>query len=199
MSIQEEKFAWAFNEAGSDKQRSHNYAGAYEEAFSVLDGEVSNILEIGIANGYDGMTSLTAWQLLFPNAQVYGADIAREKMVHGQPNVTTFVCDQSNGEALAGLAQQLPDLCVIVDDGSHIFSHAKLTFETLWSKVRTGGLYIIEDISKPGSLYESWEQLTSNWTTYLKEQNIPYTLRDTKPGVNDDSIVIYIKKGQEIV
>ena len=35
---------------------------------------------------------------------------------------------------------------VIIDDGSHVPSHQKLTFQTLWPHLRPGGLYAVEDI-----------------------------------------------------
>jgi cephalosporin hydroxylase len=36
-------------------------------------------------------------------------------------------------------------LDVILDDGSHKWSHQIISFETLWPHVSTGGVYIVED------------------------------------------------------
>ena len=36
----------------------------------------------------------------------------------------------------------------ILDDGSHIESHQKISFTTLWKYLNVGGYYIIEDIVK---------------------------------------------------
>jgi hypothetical protein len=194
MRLTEEAIAKAFNEAGSDKQRGHNYAEAYAEIFQDRD-EVDNILEVGIANGIDGMTSLTAWNILYPGAMVYGADIVPEKMVVDQKNVKTFICDQSNKAALEFLSNRIPaKLDVLIDDGSHMFEHARLTFEVLWPKVKEDGVFIIEDVSKPGCYYGQFQQTVENWVEYLDANGFQYKVYDTKPGVEDDSIVIRIEK-----
>ncbi len=43
---------------------------------------------------------------------------------------------------------------IILDDGSHVSDHQKISFETLWPLLKVGGLYVIEDLHTayfPGS------------------------------------------------
>ena len=193
MRLTEQVIAKAFSDAGSDKQSSHNYAEAYADILQDRD-TIENILEVGIANGTDGLTSLTAWTELYPDAQVYGADIVREKMVTDQKNIKTFVCDQSNDAALIYLGERLPLLDVIIDDGSHMFDHARLTFEILWPKLKSDGVFIIEDISKPGCAYGEVLQTIDEWLEYFEAHGFKVKVYDTRPGVADDSVVIRIEK-----
>ena len=60
--------------------------------------------------------------------------------------VHIHVVDQeSSADDLAILSGKEGPFDVIIDDGSHINAHQIFTFENLFSELKAGGLYIIED------------------------------------------------------
>ena len=86
------------------------------------------------------------WRDYFFNATIYGIDI-RQTVIDKYKNEERMVLqqvDQGNEQQLIKYAKNGP-WRVIVDDGSHMSSHQKLTFEVLWDSVEPGGYYIIED------------------------------------------------------
>jgi hypothetical protein len=44
---------------------------------------------------------------------------------------------------------------IVLDDGSHVATHQRTSFQTLWPLLSAGGLYIIEDMHT--SYWTSWE------------------------------------------
>ena len=58
-----------------------------------------------------------------------------------------FKGDQSDVEFLEHFKKRTGgNYDIIIDDGSHVPSHQKITFEALWSSVVPGGYYVIEDL-----------------------------------------------------
>src|SRR5258708_20099355 len=91
----------------------HDYQRVYAH---YLPKKANYILEIGLANyGPDKTggalhTSLTAWPKLYPEAQIYGADCAVDKMLSGVPNIKTYVVDQGSQPSLLDFAKTLVEL-----------------------------------------------------------------------------------------
>lgn len=184
------KLKAAFDKSGSDKSSTHKYESGYAQ---ILPESVSNLLEIGIANGYATVSSLTAWAELYPNAQIVGADIVPEKMINTR-TIRSFLVDQSSRDSLeqfkSGVGMQFD---VIIDDGSHYFMDALLTYEMLFDDLlKNDGIYIIEDIGKEGS----WAQMKHQWEAYMiTVDQVTYGFIDTRPEIsNDDSLLLWIKK-----
>jgi trans-aconitate methyltransferase len=94
------------------------------------------------------------WQKFLPNTQLYGLDI--NPAIHLENDqVKTYVVDQSSTDSLEDFKSQTSDVMfdVIIDDGSHIADHQQLTLSVLWSKLKPGGYYFIEDLNdqRPGN------------------------------------------------
>ena len=53
--------------------------------------------------------------------------------------------DQADPMFLLDVAAKHGPFDVIVDDGGHKMHHQKVSFNTLWSQLADGGLYIVED------------------------------------------------------
>lgn len=142
---------------------NHTYTPAYDKLLSQFRSSAKLVLEIGIGNiplmkpivgeRYRPGASLRMWRDYFQNSQIVGCDIL-ESVLFQDERIQTFYVDQSSESSLTAFAQNslkpLGDYAdVILDDGSHIDSHQKLTFRTLWKHVRpNGGIYIIEDIPR---------------------------------------------------
>ncbi len=128
---------------GTDKSSiGHNYVAIYEPLFTPFRYESINFLEIGIHYCH----SLKMWRDWFPNATIHGVDI-RQKWVNtykGEERMVLERVDQGDVQALTEYAKKGP-WRVIVDDGSHMCSHQKQTFDVLWDQVEPGGFYVIED------------------------------------------------------
>jgi len=78
----------------------------------------------------------------------YGVDInvncrQFEKL---EENIHILVVDQSSSTSLTDLMKKIPPPDIIIDDGSHIVSHQNITFNHLFSFLKTGGVYLIEDL-----------------------------------------------------
>jgi hypothetical protein len=131
----------------------HWFTPHYEKHLRHLRTSAVRVLEIGIG-GYAaedaGGGSLKMWRRYFPRGSIFGLDIF-DKSVLDQPRVTTLRGDQSDGDFLAGIAAEYGPFDLIIDDGSHINEHIHASFNALFPHVRSGGLYVIEDM----------------WTSYL--------------------------------
>ena len=73
-----------FRKHGSDKEADsgtagHCYAAVYERLLAGKRLSVTQVLEIGVFGG----GSLRAWRDWFPNAEVHGIDINRDKLFRG--------------------------------------------------------------------------------------------------------------------
>lgn len=113
-----------------------------------------NILEIGIWNG----GSLAFWNELLSPDRIIGVDILPEcpspyfnEYVSAGARVgkveTFWGIDQSDGEKLSTIVQDGFEgpLDLVIDDGSHYYEETRLSFETLFKHLKSGGIYVIED------------------------------------------------------
>jgi hypothetical protein len=121
----------AFQRNGTDKGK---YAAPYAFWFSQIHPK--RILEIGVWQG-GGMQSLLEF---FPNAEVYGIEIEEV------PFLNVFRGSQDNPEFLQGVNALVGGFDLIIDDGSHFWSHQRKSFQTLFPLLHSGGMYIIEDL-----------------------------------------------------
>ena len=140
---------------------NHSYTPAYHTLLFPLKEKINSVLEIGIGNiplmrpmvgeKYKLGASLRMWRDYFPNAQIIGCDIDRSVLFNDEERIKTFYVDQSDKGSLLSLADTVRPITetfdIIIDDGSHIEEHMRLSFQTLWKFVKPGGgIYIIEDI-----------------------------------------------------
>ena len=174
-------------DAGSDKSFHHGYTRFYAPLFEPLRAKRLRLVEIGVEEG----RSMKAWQLFFPNAShIYGIGFGNFQAAGSGPRecfadvhtraATGVPCalyqgDQSSQAFLDKFVQSTGgNLDVVIDDGSHVPSHQRLTFERLFPAVAPGGLYAIEDIE------------TSYWTR-MNRPMYGYSLK------NETSIVEHFK------
>ena len=119
----------------------HTYLDFYENELSKYVGHGPKLLELGIWQGY----SLLLWRDCLVNAEVHGADINIPNMLIGDASVCCHSVDCGSAESLSGeFADMVFD--IIIDDASHQLQHQLISFDILFPKVITGGVYIIEDV-----------------------------------------------------
>ena len=135
-------------------QLNHSYTPEYDKILSPIRDTARLVVEIGIGTpeimcplvgeAYRPGASLRMWRDYFPAAQILGCDIRRDVMFQ-EDRIQCRLVDQSDRESLKALSfPTAPDL--LLDDGSHVPVHMRLTFEVLWPSLKTGGFYIIEDV-----------------------------------------------------
>ena len=133
---------------------NHYYTPEYDKLLNNKCSEYKKVLEIGIGypelmikftnKNYISGASLYMWREYFTNAIIYGADIKSFDLVDNK-NIKTYVCDQSCSISLLNMMDNIGDMDLIIDDGSHILEHQILTFKILWRYCKDK--YIIEDVS----------------------------------------------------
>jgi hypothetical protein len=148
------------NKYGSDKTRN-GYVPMYHSFLKHLRSKPIDLLEVGIGTmipgapssmvgyslpGYAPGGSLRAWRDYFPQGEIIGVDIQQDTQFV-EERIQTFLADSSSKEQLDGvLGSRMFD--VIIDDGLHYDEVQVKTMENLWSRVRPGGYYIIEDVTE---------------------------------------------------
>lgn len=169
-----------FAKYGSDKQsEKHSYAATYESLLGGRRDSVRFVLEVGILGG----ASLRAWRDYFPQARVFGVDVDACKLIF-EDRITTFVADSTKPDDLsAGLGPPHPLFDLIVDDGDHHEEKQRDTRTALWPYLKTGGVYVIEDV-----------QWVSTMMHFEENEAMPFDLRDERPGVWDNQLCVWVKE-----
>lgn len=132
----------------SDGTKGHNYTEVYEKSFRDINMNELNILEIGFGGG----DSLKLWLDYFPNAKIYCVDnnlsrIEEYGYTHHE-RIKILYADQSKSDSLESALSKMnvDKFDIIIDDGSHIESHIRVSFNTLFDKyLNDDGIYFVED------------------------------------------------------
>ena len=126
-----------------------------EPFFEPLRDKPIKLLEIGVGGG----ESIRTWLEYFSNAEVFGVDIVLNTNEWNRPGLVkgvkglihryTFTQGHQADVALwdrftTNICEQLD---IIIDDGSHYAIDMKNTFTCLWAHLRSGGLYVVEDLN----------------------------------------------------
>ncbi|MBP2548059.1 hypothetical protein J2858_000952 [Neorhizobium galegae] len=140
---------------GTRTGHAHNYAVFYSFLFESFRHEAFSMLEIGLQRGGveagaskdrvgSDVPSIRTWLDYFPKAEIFGFDLSDFSHIH-LDRFRFFRGDLGRGEDLDRLAGNLPDLKLLIDDGSHASFHQQFAFLKLFHKVKPGGFYVIED------------------------------------------------------
>lgn len=134
----------------TDKNRGrHNFMELYSQIFAPHRKSATTMFEIGVNRG----GSIRGWHEYFKNAKIYGCDIRQRGNVSGCERATLVQLDQSSKDSLLDFANKYGPFDIGIDDGSHVWSHQILTFETLWPFIKPGGLFVVEDTC---TSYDAW-------------------------------------------
>lgn len=126
----------------------HTYTPWYEKHFIPFRDKPIKLLEIGVG-GYgsptEGGNSLRMWKEWLPLAEIHAVDI-EEKSSLAEERIHIWKGDQADHAFLENLSNQAGGFDIIIDDGSHVSAHVYASFHALFPLLKTGGLYIIEDL-----------------------------------------------------
>jgi len=160
------------NKYNSDKGTTyacaHGYTEYYDNIFKPY--KTSNVefkmLEIGLNRDNQNSTpSLNIYREFFGDkVSLYGFDIHPAFNNFHDPNnkLHIIIGDQSNPKDLKQ-CNEIYD--VIIDDGYHASKHQQISFCNLWKQVKSGGVYIIEDLHYQPSIENeiSTKELIRQW------------------------------------
>ena len=116
----------------------------YEQYFSVLADQPVTLLELGVYTG----ESVKVWASYFTRGRVIGGDIEDHGAdLTAYPNAIFERADQRDKERLGAIcAKEAPDgLDIVIDDAAHYGSWSWQSYQILFSRLKPGGLYIVED------------------------------------------------------
>jgi SAM-dependent methyltransferase len=134
------------SDKGSAFASFHHYTRHYEKLLAPYKEKKFNLLEIGL-NVWErkDCASLKMWLDYFPHASIYGIDISPQTFTNQRVNI--LIGDQADVKVLQACAQACKDgFDVIIDDGSHKSLDQQKSLVGLFSALKPGGLYIIEDL-----------------------------------------------------
>ena len=124
---------------------SHSYKGktycdVYDKYFKDIRHEVKVVVEIGVLGG----ASLKMWEEYFPNATIYGIDINPKAEMYRTDRIKIIVGDQNDEGFLQSVKEQIGEIDILIDDGSHINRHIIHSYNVLSPIVKR--FYIVEDL-----------------------------------------------------
>ena len=161
------------NKYGTDKgtmSYGHGYSVIYNELFKDWQDKSIKLLEIGVCDPRFPGASLKMWEEYFFNGKIIGLDINPEALNFTSDRINIWIEDQNNYGNLILLAWVgYPSFDIIIDDGSHVGEHILTSFKALWSSVKPGGYYIIEDLH---SAYTNAEETVSKLKTFIKDEKL---------------------------
>jgi hypothetical protein len=120
------------------------YMPYFWEHFHSLQHSEFTLLEIGVYHGQ----SLEVWKEMYPKAKIYALDINPDCAQYADPpRVKITIGSQADPHVLDDWLSQVTDpIDVIIDDGSHVMEHLRASFTHLFPKLRSGGVYVLEDL-----------------------------------------------------
>lgn len=120
-----------------------HYLDVYDRHFATYRNTAVRMLEIGVSKG----GSLELWREYFgADATIFGIDVDPECAGYATPPNQIRIGSQDDPLFLRSVADEIGSLDIVLDDGSHIGRHQRISFDTLFPVLKEGGLYVIEDL-----------------------------------------------------
>lgn len=164
-----------------------HYLDVYDRHFGRFRGTDVHIVEIGVANG----GSLQMWKDYFgPDARIFGVDMHERLRAFEDEQVSILIGDQADRGFLRRLADVVPRIDILLDDGGHTMRQQIVTFEELYSCIEPTGIYVCEDSHtsywrKYGGGYHrrgTFVEYAKNWIDKLHAWHTP----ESRPPRLDD-------------
>jgi hypothetical protein len=115
----------------------------YDRLFVPIKNIPIKMMEIGVYNG----GSIRLWrEYLHPESEIYAAEINYFEHIDGTCSV---IGDMYSDEQVSKFSDEYFDL--IIDDGPHSFESFVLLMQRYYSKIKSGGTLVVEDI-----IYTNW-------------------------------------------
>jgi SAM-dependent methyltransferase len=128
---------------GSVENKPAHYLPVYQRYLPEITVPEPIILELGVHRG-DSLEMLADY---FPAALVLGVDANEMNLTFSTTRIKTYqgLQDDTKLHAKVMAENNISAFDLIIDDCSHIGSLAAVSFQSLFPKLKPGGLYLIED------------------------------------------------------
>jgi hypothetical protein len=83
---------------------------------------------------------------LGPFAQIVGIDIVEACKGFEEDQIAVRIGSQADAGFLDSVLEEFGPPDVVLDDGSHVMSHIRATFEHLYPRMSSSGVYMVEDL-----------------------------------------------------
>ncbi len=162
-----------------------HYLPIYDKILAPYVGSKVKMLEIGVFMG----GSLGLWRkFLGDQAVIFGVDINPACAAHDGEFASVRIGSQDDPGFLRSVVAEMGGIDVVLDDGSHIASHQRASFEVLFPLLSEGGLYVIEDMHTAyWSQYEGGLKRTGTAIEFLKDKVDEIHRQYFKHGLNTDN------------
>ncbi len=150
----------------------HTYDKAYEFHFDSLRDKPIKLLELGVG-GYDnpneGGASLRMWKEYFtnPETQIYSIDIFEKSKVQ-EDRITIWQGSQDDEVFLNKVIDEIGEPDIILDDAAHTVPETIASFKILFHKLKSGGIYVIEDLLTAYFLHYGGSNTEENTVGFIK-------------------------------
>jgi hypothetical protein len=182
---------------GTDKVGIHFYTQHYMHHFKPYRLKRVKLLEIGVG-GYEfptsGGESLRMWKRFFPFGKIFSIDIYDKSQLQ-ESRIRIYQGSQIDEAFLDEVVNDIGELDIIIDDGSHINDHVIKTFTFLFPKLKDGGIYVIEDTQT--SYWKDYGGDSEDLNNSTTMMNFFKTLTDSlnnKEFIRDNYIQTYYDK-----
>lgn len=168
---------------GSDKGSSkHRYTELYHMLFHPYRDANIRMLEMGLfiggpEHGHSAdretkdLPSIRMWLEFFSKAHITGLDVS-DFSWFSHPRFNFIRCDMDKRDNIAAaMADQAP-FDIVIDDASHASHHQQFAFLEIFPRLKSGGLYIIEDLRWQPETYEraDFPKTAGLFQTYLNDR-----------------------------
>lgn len=128
-----------------------HYFEIYDRHFSRFRNTDVHVVEFGVSHG----GSLQMWKKYFgPNAKVFGVDVNPHCKQLEEEQIEIIIGDQEDRRFLKSLAAKVPRIDILIDDGGHTMKQQINTFEELFERIESNGVYLCEDLHT--SYWSAW-------------------------------------------
>jgi cephalosporin hydroxylase len=132
-----------YNNAGRLIHKWKHYFEIYERHLAPYRDKQVIVVEIGVFKG----GSLQMWKQYFgPKARIVGIDIDPKCAACAEEQIEILIGDQEDRAFLRSVAERIPKIDVLIDDGGHTMTQQITTFEELFPHVAPEGVYLCEDL-----------------------------------------------------
>ena len=165
------------------------------------------MVEIGVHGG----GSLAMWKEYFgAGTKVIGIDINPDCKQHEADDIEVFIGSQDDPLIIDKIFSKYPNVDIVLDDGSHLMHHMISTFELMYHRLNSNGVYIVEDthtcywesygggVGKEGSFMEFVKQKLDEINAAHTKKVLPITefTRSTDFIACYDSVVAFERRKQ---
>lgn len=184
-----------------------HYFDIYERHLARFRGTSPIMIEIGVMGG----GSLAMWkEYLGPDSHIIGIDINPECKVHEDDGIEIFIGSQDDPATIDAVFSKYPKVDIVLDDGSHIMQHMISSFELMYHRLDSSGVYIVEDthtcywdeygggLGREGSFMEFVKQKLDEINATHTKEALPVTefTRSTDYIACYDSVVAFERRRQ---